>query len=142
LPSSRRTTDPKRKVFLNLSGQIESQLREAYGRKFQAGATNQTSLAKKIGIGRSTIHRRLMGHTNMTVESIADMVWALDHAIKIEIYDPQLVHGLNYMIQSEPPSARPVPLAAAPVAPSRATAIDDLLETLQKQAGFQTPVPA
>jgi hypothetical protein len=142
MPSSRRTTNPKRKMFLNLSGQIESQLREAYGRKFQAGAANQTSLAKKIGIGRSTVHRRLMGHTNMTTESIADMVWALDHAIKVEIYDPQLVHGLNYMVQSEPPAARPVPPAAAPPAHASASAIDHLLEALRKQAGSQTPIPA
>jgi hypothetical protein len=127
-------------MFLNLSGQIESQLREAYGRKFQAGAANQTSLAKKIGIGRSTVHRRLMGHTNMTTESIADMVWALDHAIKVEIYDPQLVHGLNYMIQSEPPAARPVP-PGGPSAPARPNAIDDLLESIRKQGGSQTPVP-
>ena len=31
----------------------------------------------------------------MTIETIADMVWALDHAIKVEIFDPAVSHGAN-----------------------------------------------
>src|SRR5260221_13135486 len=92
-------------MFLSLSGQIEGQLREAYDRKFQAGLATQSSLAAKLGVNRSAIHHRLMGHTNMTTETIADMVWALDHDIKVEIFDPSLVHGLNYAIPSFPPDA-------------------------------------
>jgi hypothetical protein len=88
LPSSRRTSDPRRKMFLYLSGQIEGQLREAYDRLFQAGLATQSSIAKKLSVDRSAIHHRLMGHTNMTMETIADMVWALNHAIKVEIFDP------------------------------------------------------
>jgi len=42
-----------------------------------------------------------MGHTNMTIETIADMVWALDHAVKVEIYDPSAIQGLNYKIPTE-----------------------------------------
>ena len=34
----------------------------------------------------------------MTIETIADMVWALDQAIKVEIHDPTAIHGLNYFI--------------------------------------------
>jgi hypothetical protein len=90
VPSSRRKSDPRRSIYLSLAGQIESQLREAYGRKFEAGLTTQSSLAKRLGINRSAVHHRLMGHTNMTIETIADMVWALDHDIRVRIYDPLL----------------------------------------------------
>jgi len=98
-------------MFLNLSGQIEGQLRDAYDRKFQAGLTNQSTLANKLGVNRSAVHHRLMGHTNMTIETIADMVWALDHEIKIEIYDPAAIPGLNYsilsgrLVQPQPPQS-------------------------------------
>jgi transcriptional regulator with XRE-family HTH domain len=61
-----------------LAGQIESQLREAYQRRFDAGELNQSTLASKLGVGRSVIHRRLNGQTNMTIETIAEMAWALD----------------------------------------------------------------
>jgi hypothetical protein len=96
-------------MYLYLSAQIEAQLREAYDRKFQAGLATQSSIAKKINVDRSAIHRRLMGHTNMTVETIADMVWALDHTIKVDIFDPATVQGSsNYFVcsqkQTVPPS--------------------------------------
>jgi len=96
VPSSRKI-DARRRIFLSLAGQIESQLREAYDRKFCAGVATQSSLAKKLGIDRSAIHHRLMGHTNMTIETIADMVWALDHDIVVNIFDPFAVSdGTNY----------------------------------------------
>jgi plasmid maintenance system antidote protein VapI len=85
-------------MFLNLSAQIEGQLRDAYDRKFEASLATQSSLAKKLGINRSAVHKRLMGHTNMTTETIANMVWALDHAIKVEIYDLALDAGQNFSI--------------------------------------------
>jgi hypothetical protein len=101
LPSSRRTADSRRKAFLNLSGQIEGQLREAYDRQFQAGLINQSSLAAKLGVDRSAIHHRLMGHTNMTMETIADMVWGLGQTITVTVCDPSAVRGRNHFIQSQ-----------------------------------------
>lgn len=136
MPSSRRTTSARRKMFLNLSGQVEGQLREAYDRKFQAGLATQSSLADKLGVNRSAIHHRLMGHTNMTIETIADMVWALDHNIRVEIFDPSSVHGMNYAIPSEP-SPQPAP----PERPNPITPSDpDFVNSLREQAG-PAPVP-
>lgn len=75
-------------MFLKLSGMIEGQLRDAYAKKYEAGALNQSSLAEKLGINRSAVHHRLAGRTNMTIETIADMVWGLDHDIELKIFDP------------------------------------------------------
>jgi len=85
--SFRTKTSDRRNVFLALSAQIEQQLREAYHRKFQAKQATQSSLAKKLGVDRSAIHRRLTGRTNMTIETVADMVWGLDQHIDVCIYD-------------------------------------------------------
>jgi hypothetical protein len=75
-------------MFLKLSSQIEGQLREAYAEKHAAGVLNQSTLAKRLSVGRSVINRRLNGRINMTEESIADMVWAMDYDIDINIFDP------------------------------------------------------
>jgi DNA-binding phage protein len=88
VPSSRRKPDQRRAMFLSLAGQIEGQLREAYARKYDAGRLNQSSVADKLGINRSAVHHRLTGRTNMTIETIADMVWALEHDIVVQIFDP------------------------------------------------------
>jgi hypothetical protein len=75
-------------MFLKLSSQVEGQLREAYARKHADGILNQSLLADKIGVDRSAINRRLAGKVNMTEETIADMVWGLDHDIEVRIFDP------------------------------------------------------
>jgi hypothetical protein len=80
-----------------------------------------------------------MGHTNMTLETLADMVWALKHAIKVEVFDPTVAHGLNYSVISEPP-LQPVP--AGGVTPARTEPIPGLIESLQEQAGSLIPVAA
>lgn len=75
-------------MYLKLSSMIESQLRDAYARKHAAGVLNQSSLANKLGVNRSAVHHRLTGQTNMTIETIADMIWGLDHDIDLKIFDP------------------------------------------------------
>jgi len=75
-------------MFLKLSGQIEGQLRDAYDKKFRAGLLNQTSLASKLNVNRSAIHHRLSGRSNMTTETIADMIWGLGNDFELKIFDP------------------------------------------------------
>ena len=96
MSSTRRTTDARRATFLALSSQIEGQMREAYDRLYHAGKATQTSLAAKLSVNKSAIHRRLTGRNNMTIETIADMVWALELAIKVEIFVPYLDHTSNF----------------------------------------------
>lgn len=75
-------------MYLALASTIEAQLREAYATRHEQGAVNQTSLAEKLGVNKSLIHRRLNGATNMTVQTIADLVWALGQCIEVNIFDP------------------------------------------------------
>jgi hypothetical protein len=79
----------RRATYLRLVGQIEGQLRDAYYRRFHIDRINQSSLAKKLGVGRSVVHRRLTGGQNMTIQTVADMVWGLGYAIDVKIYDPE-----------------------------------------------------
>ncbi|MCP3475642.1 helix-turn-helix transcriptional regulator [Bradyrhizobium sp. CCGUVB1N3] len=114
-------------MFLKLSSQIEGQLREAYAKKNEAGVLNQSLLAEKLGVDRSAINRRLTGRVNMTEETIADMVWGLEHEIEIRIFDPaesRTNHVLGPSapaIVSTPPAPPPIP-AAANTATSTASA--------------------
>ena len=87
MPSFRTKVSARRGVYLALSAQVERQLREAYARKFEAGLATQASIAEKLGIDRSAVHRRLTGRTNMTLETLADMAWALDQAVEVRIAD-------------------------------------------------------
>ena len=75
-------------MFLSLSNSIESQLRDAYTLRFETGRETLTSLGVKIGVNKSVISRKLNGHTNMTIESISDLIWALDFCIDVNIFEP------------------------------------------------------
>lgn len=80
--------DNRRQVYLALASQIEGQLRDAYAKRHDEDNETQSSLAEKLGVDRSAVHRRLTGRVNMTIETLADMVWALRRCIKVEIFDP------------------------------------------------------
>lgn len=112
MPSSRPQTSARRALYLRLAGQIEGQLREAYHRRFNAGELNQSSLAAKLGVSRSVVNRRLNGQTNMTIETIAEMAWALGLEIDVTIRD-------RAVAQDTP---RLQPVAMPPSATSKANA--------------------
>lgn len=97
--------DARRATYLNLVGSIELQLRDAYARLYESGTENQTTIANKLGVGRSVINRRLTGQNNMTIETLADMVWALDRAIKVDIYDPLAGRELNMFLEIQTKSS-------------------------------------
>src|SRR5215831_14419973 len=85
---SHRPPSNRRQVYLSLAGSIEGQLRDAYAKRHAAKLDTQTSIAEKLGVDRSAVNRRLTGKTNMTVETLADMVWALGYCIDVNIFDP------------------------------------------------------
>lgn len=87
--SFRHQSDNRREVYLNLINSIESQVRQAYARRHEEQGLTQSALAEKLGVDRSVIHRRLSRQTNVTAETVADMVWGLGHCIKVDIFDPE-----------------------------------------------------
>lgn len=119
-------------MFLKLSGQIEGQLREAYAKKYEAGVLNQSTLAEKIGVDRSAVNRRLSGQVNMTEETIADMVWGLDHDIEVRIFDP-LESKKNHK-PAPAPTTKPMPVSGEPDPIAKR-----LLDDINKKN--QAPVP-
>jgi transcriptional regulator with XRE-family HTH domain len=85
---SRREPSIRHQFHLGLAGSIESQLRDGYAKRHNAGIDSQSDVARRLGVGRSVVNRRLLGHANMSVETIADMAWALGLCIKIDIFNP------------------------------------------------------
>lgn len=98
----KRQPDNRRSVYLKLVGEIEGQLRQAYAKRHEQGLETQAGLAKKLGVDRSVIHRRLTGRTNMTIQTVADLVWALGHCIAVSISDAEENGGNQHRILPTP----------------------------------------
>lgn len=96
MPSTRPRPSDRRRLYLKLSHQIESQLRDAYAKLHDTEMLNQASYAKKLGVSRSVINRRLSGRTNMTIETIADMAWGLGQDVDVQIFDPKASRHTNF----------------------------------------------
>ncbi len=75
-------------MYLALVAKVEGALREAYVRRNEAGIENQSTVAEKLGVNRSVVNRRLTSRHNMTLETVADMAWALGQSVEIDIFDP------------------------------------------------------
>lgn len=88
-------------MYLALAGSVESQLRSAYAARYDTGLDTQVTLADKLNVGRSVINKRLRGLLNMTIETIADMVWALGYSVEITIFDPDKNPTNKFHIRSE-----------------------------------------
>ena len=87
--SFKTNRDDRHRIYLGLAGSIESKLRDLYVKRAEAGLVSQTSLADKLVVNKSAINRRLSGGTNMTLKTVADMVWALDGCIECELFAPE-----------------------------------------------------
>ena len=81
-------------------------MRQAFAEEAVSCGLTQSTLGSKIGVGRSVISRRLKGHTNITLETLADMTWALGREVDVVISKPS-ARGSNgsTAVAEVPPSA-------------------------------------
>ena len=86
--SFRNQPSNRRAVYLDLVGSIEGQLRDAYAKRHARGLDTQASVAAKLGVHRSAVNRRLTSQTNMRLDTVADMAWALGQSVVVKIFDP------------------------------------------------------
>lgn len=76
-------------------GQVTKGLVAAYEKENSKTGFTQAQLANKIGVDKSVVTRRLHGDANMTLRTLADMIWALDHEIEVKIFQPNIVRSIN-----------------------------------------------
>ena len=77
--------EPRRQVFVRLAGRLLAELQLAYTCEHDARGITRTDIAAALGVHKSVISRRLNGTSNLTLESLADLAWALDHEITISL---------------------------------------------------------
>lgn len=68
----------------------------------------------------------------MTIETVADMVWALGCVIDVKIYDPLTAHGCHLFLESRGVSqSLPAEGAFKPLATRNASADDTVTEIMR-----------
>jgi ribosome-binding protein aMBF1 (putative translation factor) len=77
-----------------LMGRVRRELLKAVIEERRAGLTQQ-ELARRLETRRSIINRQLSGEAEITLRGLADLAWALDREITVELRRPDEPAGQN-----------------------------------------------
>lgn len=96
--SFRMQIDPRSRKAARFISSVQKQIQAAYLRASKRGL-NQQAIAQSLGVDRSTVNKRLLGTSNLTLRSISDLAWAMGESVRLVI-EPNMenVPGRNYNV--------------------------------------------
>src|SRR5687767_12811512 len=77
--------DKRRRSYLRLIGEIKHALAQALAEEHAERGLTMAEMARTLDVDRSHISRKLSGETNMTLETLADLAYALDRPVKVSL---------------------------------------------------------
>ena len=106
----------RRRTFVRLLSQIQHALLSALDEEHRARGLTRAEIARAIGKNKSFVTRKLNGDSNMTLESLADLAFALDRPVKVELPSRRAAAGSNRAVTptSVSPLREPAPESTSP----------------------------
>ena len=93
--SSNLHLSKRRRAYVRLLGEIQNALLEALDEEHHQRGLTRAEIARIIGRNKSFVTRKLNGQSNMTLESLADLAFALDRPIKVRLPSRVADRGSN-----------------------------------------------
>jgi hypothetical protein len=97
----------RRKTYVRLIGDIEHQLNLAFDEEHTKRNLTQQEMADLLNVDKSFISRKMSGTSNMTLETLADLAFALDRAIEIKLRSRTAPDGSNRLPAVPTTDAKP-----------------------------------
>jgi transcriptional regulator with XRE-family HTH domain len=109
MKSSNITISKRRRTYVRLLGEIQHALNQALSEEHLKRGLTRAEMARIIGKNKSFITRKLTGVDNMTLETFADLAFALDRPIKILLPERGTAgsNQIDTVRTPEPPSTNP-----------------------------------
>ena len=129
--SSKLRLDKRRRTYVRLLGDIQHALNKALEEENAKRGLTRAEIARVIGRNKSFVTRKLNGSSNMTLETFADLAFALDRPARVSLPERRDSLGMNrfeWPAQQEE-SAQPLP-PPKPISPGKT---DDPLFLLDYQ---------
>ena len=83
-----------------LIGNIRNDLIEAVVKERTAKGLSQQQLAELAGMSRSALNKSLSGREELTLRSIAELAWALNREVHVELREPGAPAGQNFFAET------------------------------------------
>lgn len=76
---------PKDEASSTFVSRVGRLLQRALERRKQRDRLTQQQLAERLGVDRSRVNRCFSGYNNLTISTLAELAWALNARIRIDI---------------------------------------------------------
>jgi transcriptional regulator with XRE-family HTH domain len=107
MKSSSLHIDRRRRSYVRLLGEIQHALNQALSEEHQRRGLTRAEMARIIGKNKSFVTRKLTGVDNMTLETFADLAFALDRPVRVSLLSGH--DAGNHNLSGEPQSQQVAP---------------------------------
>lgn len=91
----------RRRTFVRLIGEIRHALNQALTEECHARGLTKADIARALGKDKSFVSKKLGGTSNMTLETLADLAFAMNRPVKVQVpARPPLASG-NHLTRFE-----------------------------------------
>jgi predicted XRE-type DNA-binding protein len=98
--------DPRQEAAADLIADIGRQLQTLHEDRQATGKLTQQDIATRLGVDRARVNKCLSGYNNLTLRTLAELVWAMDGEIEVTIRLPQAAGGTSGGDSHVPASAQ------------------------------------
>ena len=77
--------DKRRRTYVRLIGEIQHALNQALTEEHTSRNLTKAQIATLLGKNKSFVTRKLSGSSNMTLETLADLAWALNRPVRVSL---------------------------------------------------------
>ena len=85
MPPSDIVLNARRRTYVRLIGDIRHALNQALAEEAEKRGLTRAEIARTLGKNKSIVTRKFSGTSNMTLETLADLAYALDRPIRIAL---------------------------------------------------------
>ena len=85
MKSVKPSSDKRRRTYIRLVGEISHALNQALGEEHEDRNLTRAQMAATLGWDRASITKLLSGTRNMTLETLADLAFALDRPVRVSL---------------------------------------------------------
>lgn len=83
--SSNPHLSKRRRTFVRLVGEIQHALNAALEEEHEKRGLTRSQIARALGRDKAFVTRKLAGMSNMTIETLADLAYALNRPVKVSL---------------------------------------------------------
>lgn len=105
--------DPAQEAATDFIMRVGRSLQDALVKRKRDQKLTQQALATKLNLDRSRVNRCFSGYNNLTLSSLAELVWALDGRIDVSIILDELDREQNHFKLEKPLRSEEVTVTAS-----------------------------